>query len=284
MKILAATDFSTRSQRAVRRAGLLARDAGANLALAHVVDEDRPRALVDLERKEAERMLAEQIATIPELAGLTCRPVVVEGDPFEGVLRAAASIDADLLVMGAHRKQLLRDVFVGTTVERVIRTGPYPVLMVNAEAEQPYRVLFAAVDTSEASINALRVAQALGWIGKSQVTLVHAFTATAKGKMKVAGIGQAGIDEHIAAERRRVTGQLSTLLAAGQFDAGQWSMRVEEGRPFTVISRAVQERKPDVLLIGTRGRSGLLKLLLGSVTEQVLRSLDVDILAVPPQR
>jgi nucleotide-binding universal stress UspA family protein len=284
MKILAATDFSTRSQREVRRAGLLARDAGANLALAHVVDEDRPRALVDLERKEAERMLAEQIATIPELAGLACRPVVVEGDPFAGILRAAASVGADLLVMGAHRKQLLRDVFVGTTVERVIRTGPYPVLMVNAEAEQPYRVLFAAVDTSEASINALRVAQALGWIGKLQVTLVHAFTATAKGKMKVAGISQAGIDEHIAAERRRATGELSTLLEAGQLDAGQWSMRVEDGRPFTVISRAVQERKPDVLLIGTRGRTGLPKLLLGSVTEQVLRSLDVDILAVPPQR
>ena len=41
--------------------------------------------------------------------------------------------------MGAHRKQFLRDIFVGTTIERVIRTGPYPVLMVNNEASAPTR-------------------------------------------------------------------------------------------------------------------------------------------------
>jgi universal stress protein E len=42
--------------------------------------------------------------------------------------------------------------------------------------------------------------------------------------------------------------------------------------------------RPDLLVIGTHGRSGLLKVLLGSVTEEALRCLDVDILAVPPVR
>jgi nucleotide-binding universal stress UspA family protein len=42
--------------------------------------------------------------------------------------------------------------------------------------------------------------------------------------------------------------------------------------------------KPDLLVIGTHGRSGIAKALLGSVTEEVLRSLDIDILAVPPMR
>jgi nucleotide-binding universal stress UspA family protein len=284
MKILAATDFSTRSQRAVRRAGLLARESGAELALTHVVDDDRPSGMVQLERKEAERMLAEQIGTIPQLQGVACHPLVVEGDPFEGILRAAAASGADLLVMGAHRKHLLRDVFVGTTVERVIRTGPRPVLMVNAEADQPYRVAFAAVNRSKHSVNAIRVAQALGWTGHVQLILIHAFSAIAKGKMKVVGISQTEIDEHVAAERRRVTGELTKFLSSSKIDAARGLLRVEEGEPFDVISRAVHEGKPDVLLIGTRGRSGLLKLLLGSVTEQVLRRLDVDILAVPPQR
>ena len=48
-----------------------------------------------------------------------------------------------------------------------------------------------------------------------------------------------------------------------------------------MISRAVEEMRPDLLVLGTRGRSGLLNLLLGSVTEEVLRSLNVDILVVP---
>ena len=133
MQILAATDFSTQSQRALRRAGLLARDTGAELALVHVVDDDQPQDLIEMEGREAKRILAEQVGVMPEFRGVQCYTIVTTGDPFDAILRMAADINTDHIVMGAHRKQFLRDVFVGTTVERVIRTGPYPVLMVNNE-------------------------------------------------------------------------------------------------------------------------------------------------------
>ena len=97
------------------------------------------RTWSQIERREAERILAEQISAMAELRDARCRPMVVAGDPFDGILRTAGVVQADLIVMGAHRKQLLRDIFVGTTIERVIRTGPYPVLMVNNEVKQPYR-------------------------------------------------------------------------------------------------------------------------------------------------
>ena len=51
-----------------------------------------------------------------------------------------------------------------------------------------------------------------------------------------------------------------------------------------VIARAVAEKRPDMLVLGTHGRSGLLRALIGSVTEEVLRSLNVDVLVVPPAR
>jgi nucleotide-binding universal stress UspA family protein len=49
-----------------------------------------------------------------------------------------------------------------------------------------------------------------------------------------------------------------------------------------VISRAISEMRPDLLVMGTHGRSGLVKAFIGSVTQEALRSLSVDILAVPP--
>ena len=49
-----------------------------------------------------------------------------------------------------------------------------------------------------------------------------------------------------------------------------------------LISRAVSEMRPDLLVMGTNGRSALVSLLIGSVTEAALRTLNVDILAVPP--
>ncbi|MCG7394584.1 universal stress protein [Microvirga sp. ACRRW] len=284
MHILAATDFSTRSQRAVRRAGLLARDGGAELTLVHVVDDDQPPELIALEMREAERILGEQIDAVAELRGLSSRALVVAGNPFDGILRAAASMSAGLIVMGAPRKQLLRDILVGTTVERVIRTGSVPVLMVNGEVERPYRTALAPVDLSEPSVNAIRSAMALGLPVGARLALVHAFLPLAKGQMFYSGLNRETIDGYVAEERARATRELIAFLEEnGLSDHGQ-PVHVEEGAPIEVISKAVEQSGPDVLIIGTHGRTGIAKAFLGSVTEEVLRSLDIDILAVPPTR
>ena len=102
----------------MRQAGLLARSCGAELHLVHVVDDDQPVDLVRMEEREAQRVLGEQIASMPELQGVRCRPTVVKGYRFDGISRAAAATGADLVLMGAHRRQFLRDIFTGTTVER----------------------------------------------------------------------------------------------------------------------------------------------------------------------
>ncbi|WP_249155732.1 universal stress protein [Bradyrhizobium ottawaense] len=92
MIIVAATDFSTRSHRALRQAGLLARSRRAELHLVHVVDEDQPADLVRMEEREAQRVLVEQIGSMPELHDARCYPTVVKGHPFDGILRAAAAV------------------------------------------------------------------------------------------------------------------------------------------------------------------------------------------------
>jgi universal stress protein E len=285
VQILAATDFSSRSQRALRKAGLLAQATGAELTVLHVVDDDQPQDLVEIESREAERILADQIGTMAELrTAARCRPMVIKGDPFDGILIAARMIGADLIVMGAHRKQLLRDIFIGTTIERVIRTGSYPVLMVNSEAAGPYRDAIAAVDMSEPSANAVRTAMSAGLVSEENITFLHAFLPLGKRRMSTAGINQASIDEYVANERKNATDELIAFMAANRLGGPNSILRVEEGEPFEVISRVVEEMRPDLLIIGTHGRSGLVKVFLGSVTEEALRRLDIDILAVPPVR
>src|SRR5687768_11257620 len=104
MRILAATDFSTRSQRAVRRAGILARQAGAELLLLHVVNHGRAGS-DEAEMREADRMLGEQVAAVPELAGVRARAIIRTGNPGEAILETAVWQSVNLIVMGAPRKR-----------------------------------------------------------------------------------------------------------------------------------------------------------------------------------
>lgn len=284
MRILAATDFSTRSNRALRQAGLLAGAGGAQLDIVHVVDDDRPQQMLEMETREAEQILAEQTNAMAELSDVACHPVVVVGDPFDAILRTAEAAKADLIVMGQPRRQLLRDILVGTTIERVIRAGSFPVLMVNNEAQQRYERILIAVDLSEPSVNAILVARKAGLLSGSHPTLVHAFEAPARGKMLIANAERTTIDSYVEQERQKARAELVACLAVHGLEREQWPMLVEEGGAWEILARTVARMRPDLILMGTCGRSGIVKVLLGSVTEEALRSLDVDILVVPPER
>jgi len=136
---------------------------------------------------------------------------------------------------------------------------------------------------SDASANAIKAVKSTGLIDEVGITFLHAVLPLAEGKMWAAGIERASIDDYVESERGRARGEVAAFLAASEPGPSTF-LRVEHGEAFEVISRTVEEMRPDLLVLGTHGRSGLLKVLLGSVTEQALRSLDVDILAVPPVR
>lgn len=285
MRLLCATDLSSRADRALRRAGTLARDMSAELVLLSVVDDDQPARLVESERREVGALLAEMSSAMQELEGLSPRLRVEAGDAFDTIIQMAEAERADLVVMGEHRKRLLRDVFVGTTIERVMRLGRRPVLMVNAPPERPYRRVLATVDMSEPSAHALRTANRLGLLKRADLTVFHAFEPVpGRGAMMLADASDEAIQDHVrhtTAERRA---ELARFLRELDLGAGSAlpRMALEEGPPAPALRRAVTRLSPDLVVVGTRGHGALGRLVLGSFAEEALRTLDCDVLAVPP--
>ncbi len=278
--IVAATDFSRRSQAAVQRAIFLAENCGAPLTIVHVVDDDQPSQIVEQAMGAARDLLHEQVARFSSGAA-NCRSMVVMGDPFDGILRTAGTVGADLIVMGTHRRQLLRDVFVGTTIERVIRTGPYPVLMVTRDGQRAYESVLAPVDLSQASAVALKTADRLGMLDKVQVTVVHAFLAAAKGKLYIADAPKERIAEYVADVHRRSEKEVGAFLKSHGFLDRGWQRHVREGAALEVIPLAIETLRPDLVVVGTHGRSRIARIFIGSVTESLLRTVETDVLAVP---
>ncbi len=284
MRILCATDLSSRSDRAVRRAALLARQAGAELVMLSVVDDDQPRILVETGRREVAALLAGQARGVPELQGLRPRLRVETGDAFDTIIRVAGAEQADLIVMGEHRKRLLRDMFAGTTIERVMRLGHRPVLMVNRSAERPYRRLLAAVDMSERSADAVRAALRLGLAAGAEWTVFHAFHQPGRGSMMLADLPAAAVEGHVATTAAETRAALARFLHG--IDPGLASrlpsIVLEEGLPADALHAAVKRLSPDLVVMGTRGHGLIGRLVLGSVAETALRTLECDVLAVPP--
>jgi len=280
--IMLATDFSERSDRALRRATLLADQFGATLTIIHVVDDDQPRTIVDRERELATSFLRELKETVTDVDGIACKASVVLGAPFAGIAQAVEHGTPDLLVIGPHRRQALRDVFIGTTAERTIHSVDCPVLMVNAPPVGPYRRSLLTTDLSEGARRTAQCFHALGIGVRTDVTLLHVFETPA---LSLVMNPKTGADEkasYIADERKVAAQKLSAFAAATGEIVADRILRHAEAAPAQEILSAARAQRSDLIVVGTHSRSGLLRFFLGSVAEEVLRSADRDVLAVPP--
>jgi universal stress protein E len=282
-RLLGTTDFSGRSDLAVKRAASLCRQFDAELQLLHIVDDAQPADIVEHESRQATSLLQTIAAGVENELGKKPICIVKAGDPFQEIVQIATDNDANLIVMGSHRRRILRDFFVGTTIEWVMCTGHHPVLMVNTEPKGSYRRIVVASDMSETSANALVSAKSLGLLDDANVSLVHAFEPLAKGRMIFAKPERRKIEQHAGDEASEVRRKLTDFLAELPLGEMQYDLRVIEGPTFPTIKEFVDNAQPDLLVIGTRGLTGVKRILLGSVADAVLRGVKCDILAVPPR-
>lgn len=283
-KILVATDFSTRSDRALRRATLLPRRLSARLLLVHVVDNDQPLRLVESAEREAMTLLAELARTVREIDGLDCDARVVLGEPFQGLADAAAEFDADLLVMGPYRRQVLREIFMGTTVERTIRRCRRPILMANGVPSQPHRRILVATDFSDASAHAILTARDLGLFEDAEVVLLHVFDTLAQDTPLRAAMTQEQLKEQLAEEEAQAAHGMVAFIGKTRIRANRTLVRPVEDTTGQTIRDCARANRSDLILLGTQGQSVLSAFLLGSVAESVLQNAEVDVLVVPSEQ
>lgn len=283
--LMLATDLSNRSDRALRRAAQLARQFDCPWTLLHVVDDDQPQRRIELETAQVRRYLDEQLDFFTELAGRAPEVWVEVGDPAQHIADCTRWADIDLLVVGSHRRNPLRDIFVGTTLERLLRTSHVPILLVNRPTEHDYRMPLLALDCSLASAQAARAAHALGLLPETGAKALHAFDPLAGAMLLAAGAGAGTIPgDYAADERRRATAGLDAFLLKEELEGLIDQRLIEEGQPMTALRRVLEREPVDLLVMGTRGLTGMKRILIGSVADAAIRELDCDILAVPPIR
>jgi nucleotide-binding universal stress UspA family protein len=277
--ILLATDFRPAGEEAARVAVRLATAFGSRVSPLHVIEPipSWPVAL-HLFQDQASGQLRQVADDLAAQKVTVADPLVAVGPPGDTIVQKAQELDVDLILMGAGDQSRFDRFSVGTVAEEVLELAPQPVLAVRPGGPDPrFKKILCPVDQSAASrqglLNALRLARVFGGelVILSVVPTVGWLTAAV-------ATGQLG---GAAAEyESRWRSEFEEFLRGTSFAEVKSRREVRQGAPHQQILAAAREHQADLIVMGATGRTGLARVLLGSVTRRVLQELPCSLLVV----
>ncbi len=286
--ILVGTSLDDLSDPVVRAGADLARRAGAELRLLHAhalpvayfaaptglttVNPD----LLETERQVRRQMLDEQLGRLAIDKDSLADTIIEAGAPHRMLLEAAETHEVDLIVVGAH--ETAGRALHGSTTDRVLRKATCPVLVIAAASSLPPQKVLAPTDLSPLSEGclqeALEILASLG--GVADVDVGAMFVLTAEEHESSTQFTPEQIERLAHEELDRFVDRLSApdLEIRRQVRIGE--IRKE-------ILSEIEASGTDLLVLGTHGRSGFERFLLGSVASDMAGQAPCNVLVVPPK-
>ena len=279
-RIVCATDFTARSDLALSRAVLMARQTGARLTLVHAVD---PRQSERQARAQVNRAYVQLLSKVDQGFGSESAAIdiaVRSGGPLDVIAKVAGEANADLVVLAAPQRRRM-DSIVGTTAERLLRAIGRPVLVVHREARDSYRRVAMAVDLSNMSLPMIQTASRLGVLDNAETTLLHATSAPHEGMLKTVGVDEQAIDDYRQGWEDDARQRLQAICTAAEMDVGRTRLLVRTEAPALAIRQVLAREQSELLTIGASRWVLLKRLLIGSVGDSLLRTAMSDVLVIP---
>ena len=277
--ILLATDFLPASKEAAQVAVRLASAFGSRVSFLHVLEplpswpaaghpfQDQATGVL---RQLADDLAAQSVAVTD--------PLLAVGPPGDTIVQKAQELDVDLILMGAGEESRFERFSAGPVAEEVLELAPQPVLTVRPGGPPlRFQKILCPVDQSALSrrglLNATRLARVFG--GHLVVLTVVPTVSWLSAAVATGQLAGAA-----AEYESRWRSEFEQLLRDTSFAEVKWQSEVRQGAPDQQIIAAAREHQADLIVMGATGRTGLVRVLLGSVTRRVLQQLPCSLLAV----
>lgn len=289
--LLVTTDFSKPARLMIPYAFKLASVLSLRLIILHVVkappgfEQWSPAARRSIQALKTKALL--ELGRIVRLAnenGLMADHRLLVGIPEDSILDIARDPGVACVAMGTHGKTGWDRLRLGSVAESTVRQAPCPVLTVPASVTRspsvnPSRLsiarLLVATDFSTSSKAALWTAIVLAKRLNARAVLVHA--------VEPPGSLQSGPLRADELSRRRSTQRLQKMISASRASEVIDDKIVIAGNPVEVVLDQAKHRKTDLIIVGTHGRRGMKRLMLGSVAEAVSRKAPCPVFVVKAQ-
>ncbi|MBI5674607.1 MAG: universal stress protein [Nitrospirae bacterium] len=280
-RILLATDASEFSSGAEREAVKYAKTNGGKL-FCMLVMEFKPEflALAPQLLEESEKDAIKHLENLKKMAkkeNVACEVILREGqEPYKVIIEEADKQKVDLIVMGRRGRTGLMRLLVGSVTAKVIGHFKGQVLVVQREAAVNWKNILVATDGSEygnAAVNeALKHAKKYG----GELKIVHAINVIADFQEE----SPVFIPQLIDDITKRVRSELEALKVRAEKEGVSAEIFVKEDEPYRAIVDLAEELNSDIIILGSHGRTGMRRLLMGSVTERVIGHANCAVLVV----
>lgn len=293
-QILVPTDFSENAELAVNYAIALAKQCSAKLHLLHtpvvptylLMDlsySPGPEAVTRI-LNDAQEALDRQAQMITA-AGVEHFTAIREGTVHEVIRDYAKEHDVDLVVVGTHGRTGVSKLMYGSITERVIKTVHTPIIIIPPEGGRIPSSIVIAYDFSAPAKHAAEVARAIHGVSHGSLHLVHSYLDVwGEYTDRGAVVGE-------AAEKRRealhlgLEGMLKDdAKELFSIDAQAIQTHLVTGDPATGILKVADEVGATLICAGTTGKSGIERLLIGSVARRLLHDSEIPLLLTHDDR
>ncbi|WP_088342729.1 MULTISPECIES: universal stress protein [Rhodomicrobium] len=274
-QVLVATDLSSHSDRAIARALQLAAAHGADLDIVHVMEEGLPVEAQSEITAANEQAIREKLAAYPLADKVTVTIDMVVGNEDTDIVERAVMVNADCILLGLHDRLLAENLAIeGTLAETVIGASKVPVLLVHNDVAGPYRSAVVGVDFSPLSQLAIQAAVLVA--PEATLHLVHAYEPEIVSED----------DSHPDMRRKLAdfaSGEKAVFdRAAQQAGLAEIALKTvaEPGEPRDVLKSVIAAERAELLVVGTHGRTGLARSILGSVSTDLINARLCDVLVI----
>ena len=278
-KILLTQDFSKSSNDVLDTAIDLAKVFKSKITPIHVLTEH-------IENDKVQQLLNE--TTVSKLKGSidkiknagveTGEPLLESGSAVDSVVRAAVRINANLIVAGAGsvENRESQSFKLGTTTERIIQKSDKPVFVVKENTPLNVQHILCPIDFSAASKRALSNAIIMARKFRAELTILSVCELQDTSWFSSEQAKEEENNNRYLNHKK----QLDAFLEGFSLTGLNWVKESPKGKPAEEILSAISGKMIDLLVIGTNGRTGLNRLIMGSVTEKVIREVPCSFLTL----
>ncbi|MCB0564034.1 MAG: universal stress protein [Phaeodactylibacter sp.] len=279
-KILLATDLLPSSENVVGNAIALAKAFHSKIILLHVLPDD-------IGNEKAKKLLEDTVSW--QLAAVNARiqkegvnrvePLLEWGEHCNKIVDTGKRLDVNLILIGAGERDEGQQLRLGSSAEKIIKRSGQPVLVVEPGRPLAVKTILCPVDFSDQSRRALKDAIIFARRFEAELTILSVYkpitSSTFSFKYDWEEENTRIAFKHIA--------QFNEFLKEFNLRDVNWKKEVRRGKPDTEIRAEISESNIDLLIMGTTGRSGLSKMMIGSVTEKVIREVPCTFITTKTQ-